>query len=300
MVIVGELGWRGDYQASVVVDGERVFERWSVVADDEDDLIQIIDSMAPHRTWAAPRAPRFERLTTKPRQHGNNVELDFAWIPQVFLSSLLRAEGARDGLALPLVRSLLAGVASGLVALHARDERHGGLTLDRLSFGVDGAAWFNLRPYQPRTDFRGRHKFSTAKPSYGHLAPEQVRGLPTTTASDVWALGLIAFQALTGRSVFSGCDSEFELLERIRENRRPRLIDVRPDLPAPLTALVEAMLATAPADRPTCAAIIDVLDHALPWAMWSDEACAAEVRAVAPVEFDAVVDLDTRAAAALG
>jgi serine/threonine protein kinase len=82
-----------------------------------------------------------------------------------------------------------------------------------------------------------------------YLAPEQVRGGPVEPAADVYALGLVLLEALTGRLEYPGTVVESAIA---RLHRRPV---VPPGLPWNLTTLLEAMTDPDPADRPTAAAV---------------------------------------------
>ncbi|HEY0816084.1 MAG TPA: protein kinase, partial [Pseudonocardia sp.] len=82
-----------------------------------------------------------------------------------------------------------------------------------------------------------------------YLAPEQVRGGPVEPAADVFALGLVLLEALTGRLEYPGTVIESATA---RLHRRPV---VPHGLPWNLTELFTAMTDPDPAERPTAAAI---------------------------------------------
>ncbi|RGC69367.1 Serine/threonine-protein kinase PknA [Micromonospora sp. MW-13] len=87
-------------------------------------------------------------------------------------------------------------------------------------------------------------------PSY--LSPEQVLGQPATALSDVYALGLTAYECLAGHRPFAG-DSPYAMaLQRVRTVPRP----LGGDLPHPVLAVVDRALATDPAGRWPCAAAL--------------------------------------------
>jgi serine/threonine protein kinase len=81
----------------------------------------------------------------------------------------------------------------------------------------------------------------------GYLAPEQVRGDAIGPPADVYSLGLVLLECLTGEAEYPGPEVEAALA---RLGRSPRLPDW---LPTGWSALLNAMTATDPADRPSAA-----------------------------------------------
>ncbi|MEU4445352.1 serine/threonine-protein kinase [Actinosynnema sp. NPDC050801] len=81
----------------------------------------------------------------------------------------------------------------------------------------------------------------------GYLAPEQVRGGDVLPAADVYALGLVLLECLTGRPEYPGGDTEAALSRLHREPRIPT------DLPDPWAEVLTAMTASSPARRPSAA-----------------------------------------------
>ena len=76
-----------------------------------------------------------------------------------------------------------------------------------------------------------------------YAAPEQVSGAPISTATDVWALGVLAYELLTGERPFQGLRREVEQGILEHEPRRPGA------LPADLASIVLKALKKAPVDR---------------------------------------------------
>jgi tetratricopeptide (TPR) repeat protein len=84
----------------------------------------------------------------------------------------------------------------------------------------------------------------------GYMAPEQVRGERDVDArADVFAIGCVLFECLTGRTVFSG-DHVLAVLAKILLEDVPRLADLRPDLPTALDELLGHAMSKQAADRP--------------------------------------------------
>ncbi len=89
--------------------------------------------------------------------------------------------------------------------------------------------------------------FTTSTAAY--LSPEQVDGSPVGPATDVYSLGLVVLEALTGRRVYPG-DAVESAAARL--TRAPSVPDT---VPADLAALLEATTALHPGDRPAPATL---------------------------------------------
>ena len=82
-----------------------------------------------------------------------------------------------------------------------------------------------------------------------YMPPEQARGEPVTTAGDVYSLGAILFELLTGRTPFEG-DSVTEVLAAVgRAQRIPPPSAFVPEVDPGLDAIVQKAMAAAPEDR---------------------------------------------------
>ncbi|HEX2568437.1 MAG TPA: serine/threonine-protein kinase, partial [Polyangia bacterium] len=88
----------------------------------------------------------------------------------------------------------------------------------------------------------------------GYMAPEQARGTHELDArTDIFSLGCILFECLTGRPVFAG-EAMLAVIVKILFEEAPRVRDLRADLPAALDDLVARMLCKDPVGRPQDAA----------------------------------------------
>jgi serine/threonine-protein kinase len=80
------------------------------------------------------------------------------------------------------------------------------------------------------------------------MSPEQIRGRPLDGRSDIYAVGVLAFELFTGQLPFVGKDAQETMMARLRGLPR-RLRELRPDLPARLETVVARALELAPEDR---------------------------------------------------
>jgi len=170
------------------------------------------------------------------------------------LHELLRAEGA-----LPWARvaAIGSGVARGLAAAHALGVVHRDLkpanvfVLDDrpgaackvIDFGIAKATAVDDGD-RPLT--RTGLVFGT--PSY--MSPEQARGEPIDGRTDVYALGCILHEALTGRRLFSGrAPAEIIYRQLFETPRAPGELAPEADIPASLDAIVQRCLRKHPTNR---------------------------------------------------
>jgi eukaryotic-like serine/threonine-protein kinase len=80
------------------------------------------------------------------------------------------------------------------------------------------------------------------------LAPEQIRGQAVTEAVDIWQLGVLFYEMLTGSMPF-GCEANYELYGRIIAGQYPPPSQVRAGVPAGLERIIARCLEKEPARR---------------------------------------------------
>ncbi|MDI1476209.1 serine/threonine-protein kinase [Polyangium sp. y55x31] len=163
----------------------------------------------------------------------------------------LGARLARGRLTIEESVAVIRAAASALATAHARGVVHRDIKPSNL-FLVDGALDrvklldFGLArmPLSPRFTRTG---VVLGTPSY--MAPEQARGSPSLDArADVFALGCVLFECLTGQPAFQG-EHVMAILAKVLLEDPPPLRKIRPEVSVRLEALVACMLAKDPADR---------------------------------------------------
>ncbi len=86
-----------------------------------------------------------------------------------------------------------------------------------------------------------------------YMSPEQAAGSPTTTATDVFALGLLLYEMLTGKRAL-GDDSVAKVFERLAHDRLSQ--ELAEEVDPRYRQLLTAMLAVSPDDRPTMSEVV--------------------------------------------
>jgi serine/threonine-protein kinase len=159
--------------------------------------------------------------------------------------------------------SLIRKIADGMDYCHKNDVIHRDLKPENILITSDG---------QPVImDFglaltKGAHRvtYSNLSATMGtpdYMAPEQIEGQRGDQRTDLYALGTILYELLTGKPPFTG-DSNMVIMAQHLNNTAPRLDHVDPSIPIQLAAIVATCLARDPQDRyADMTALIQVLDH---------------------------------------
>ncbi|MBP6628510.1 MAG: serine/threonine protein kinase [Kofleriaceae bacterium] len=180
------------------------------------------------------------------------------WVEGLDLGSYLRAvKEAGEQMSWPLVAGVGIGTLRGLGAAHERRRADGAaapvihrdVSPHNVLVGCNGVVKL--------TDFglaRARDRAAsltapgTVKGKLSYLAPEVSWGKSATPASDLFSMGLVLWEALSGERVFDG-KNDLEVFKKIRACDVPPITDLRPDVPAALSDVIARSLAKEPADR---------------------------------------------------
>ena len=189
------------------------------------------------------------------------------------LSAILAREGALEPRrAVDIARQ----VADGLAAAHELGIIHRDLKPDNIivarsrsqrevpkvvDFGIAKA--MSDMPQDALT----RSGLVIGTPEY--MSPEQLIGDPVDARADVYSLGCILYQMLTGAPAFAADTRELMIRRRLHETP-PHIRDVIPNLPKRLDTVIVHMLARSPADRVGSAVEArDALNPSLVFAGWN-------------------------------
>jgi eukaryotic-like serine/threonine-protein kinase len=250
----GGMGWV--YRARHVVDGRRVALK--ILREDQLHQERAIDRMMREAqilaTVAHAGIPRFVEC---------GLVIDGRpWIAMELIEGTPLSVRLAEGV-LPHdeVIELIARVAGVLAAAHERGVTHRDLKPDNILLAPLDASYplrvidWGIAHHQGSARYTN-HDEALGTPTY--MAPEQARGGPTGGFCDVYGLGVVAYQALTGRAPFVGTTSVDILVQHL--NRPvPALAPRCPDVPFGLVELVERMLVKSYLERPSAAEVADTL-----------------------------------------
>ena len=155
------------------------------------------------------------------------------------------------------VIDFVGSVAGVLAAAHERGITHRDLKPDNvLMTPADGTYPLRVIDWGIAHHVTGarytNHDEAIGTPMY--MSPEQARGIATDGHCDVYGLGVVAYQALTGRAPFIGSTS-VEILVQHLNRPVPALAPRCPDAPFGLVELVESMLRKNYHERPSAAEV---------------------------------------------
>jgi eukaryotic-like serine/threonine-protein kinase len=198
------------------------------------------------RAAASLRHPRCQRIISLARDP-SHVYIAYEYVPGRTMRESMRAGELDDAAAIEVA----AQIAEALAHAHGRGIVHrdvkpsnvllaeqDGIDVRLLDFGLAQMAEFDT--LTALGDIPG---------TLAYISPERLQGLAATPAADVWALGVVLWEALAGEHPFWGGD----LTETSRsiQHGAPPLETRRPDLPKHVLQTVADALVANPARRPS-------------------------------------------------
>lgn len=185
-------------------------------------------------------------------EHDGLLYISMRYVEGSDLRALLRAEGPLD---LGRTVSIVTQAAGALAATHRRDLIHRDvkpaniLLVPRAS--ADGADHVYLSDFglvkhagSPSDLTRAGRFMGTVD----YVAPEQIEGQPVDARTDIYALGCVLFECLTGVPPFRREDDVATIMAHVKD-ALPRVSELRPDSAPALDQVVATALAKHPSER---------------------------------------------------
>src|SRR4051812_9488812 len=191
------------------------------------------------------------------------------WVEGIDLGGLIKVYRDLDrDVPWPLAVAIAIGTLQGLGAAHDRVAPNGtpapvihrDVSPHNILLGVNGVVKLSDFGLARARDRAGSLTApGTVKGKLSYLAPEVTFGKPNSVQSDLFGVGSVLWETLTGDRLFDG-KTDIEIFKKIRACQIPPIQARRKDIPAALVAILETALSADPANRYATA---DEFAHAL-------------------------------------
>ncbi len=210
-----------------------------------------------------------EARTLSTLQHNNICtlhEIDEADDGQMFMvmdlyeGATLKERIGRGPLSIDEAGGIAVQIAQGLVKAHERGIYHRDIKPANILLTSDGTVKildFGLSKFTGETMFT---REGTTLGTTSYMSPEQTRGEEVDARTDIWALGVILYQMVSGRLPF-GSEHEQAVIYNIQHSDPSPVASIREDIPDAMGRIISKALSKNPADRyqTTAAMLSDLL-----------------------------------------
>ena len=166
----------------------------------------------------------------------------------------LRSQIKREGIALQRAAKIIRQIGRGLSAAHEKGILHRDLKPDNIMlqrYGTDEEQVkiidFGIAKVKGSIIAESTQTGATAG-TVSYMSPEQLSGRPLSPAVDIYAMGAVAYELITGRKPFNP-ETGFELLEMQRAGVRVKPSDLRPSLSSEADEIILRALGFDPQQR---------------------------------------------------
>lgn len=241
---------------------------------EEIDRFVAIKVLPPHPGQDAEFVERFrlEARTIARLQHPHILPVyDYGTEGDILYLAIAYVEGGSLGdkidsgpMPLKTVESYLREIASALDYAHRRGIVHRDIKPDNILINSEG--------YTLMSDFgiakllSGESKLTATGGMVGtpaYMAPEQAQGVEVGPAADIYALGVVAYEMITGKQPYVA-DTPLQVVMKHVTDPVPRITEALASVPAALENVMLRVLAKNPADRyPTATAFVEDFSRAI-------------------------------------
>ncbi len=175
---------------------------------------------------------------------------ELAWIAMEYVKGedLQRHTAPGRLLPVPQVLEIVARVSEALSYAHAQGVVHRDIKPANVMVGLDAGLVKVMDFGVARVDDASRTRTGIVLGTPSYMSPEQMAGRRTDGRSDLYSLGVMLFQLLTGSLPHAG-ENMAELMRRIVNEPAPDVRSLRPDLPEALADVVALALEKRPEVR---------------------------------------------------
>lgn len=199
--------------------------------------------------------PNIQTVFDAGKTEDGRVYVAFAYYDGASLRARLDAAGR---LSIDEAVEVAAQLAGGLSAAHRRGIVHRDIKPSNVILTPEGRVKI-LDFGVARVAGHARKQEETTYGTIAYMSPEQTRDGMVDARTDIWSLGVMLYEMLTGRRPFDvpGEQSTLDRIYRIRTQEARPLRELRPEVPEALAAVVERCLAKRPDDRPANAGALE-------------------------------------------
>ena len=164
----------------------------------------------------------------------------------------------KRGLTIPVSTAayIASSVAEGLDYAHHKADANGNnlnlihrdVSPQNILVSYDGAVKITDFGIAKAEDRASKTQAGVLKGKFAYMSPEQVRGQTIDGRSDIFAVGILLYEMVTGERLFLG-ESDFSTLDKVRKAEVRPPSELNADLPPALEAIILKALAREPGDR---------------------------------------------------